>query len=132
MSSPEWKNRRVRLINKTFNLDENKSNGFEDRRYECQRCHWNFCRDELEVHHLTYERLGNEKDGDLVVVCKRCHGILDNIRANESEQRRQNALYEAQLDGWASKKYGEYWHEDNDWYDIAQEFDEWLERKGDW
>lgn len=27
----------------------------------------------LEVHHLTYERLGQELDDDLIVLCDRCH-----------------------------------------------------------
>lgn len=27
----------------------------------------------LDVHHLTYERLGNERAEDLVVLCRRCH-----------------------------------------------------------
>jgi hypothetical protein len=27
----------------------------------------------LNVHHLTYERLGNETPGDLIVLCRSCH-----------------------------------------------------------
>lgn len=27
----------------------------------------------LQVHHLTYENLGNEKDEDLILLCKKCH-----------------------------------------------------------
>lgn len=27
----------------------------------------------LDVHHLTYERFGNERDDDLSVLCRRCH-----------------------------------------------------------
>jgi 5-methylcytosine-specific restriction endonuclease McrA len=27
----------------------------------------------LDVHHLTYARLGREHDSDLVAVCRRCH-----------------------------------------------------------
>lgn len=30
----------------------------------------------LEVHHLTYERLGHEDLDDLVSLCKRCHAIV--------------------------------------------------------
>lgn len=40
----------------------------------CKRCHresnW------LEVHHLTYERRGREREIDLLVVCPDCHGKL--------------------------------------------------------
>jgi 5-methylcytosine-specific restriction endonuclease McrA len=34
----------------------------------------------LQVHHLTYERLGRELDTDLVVLCRQCH-------ANEHRDR---------------------------------------------
>ena len=35
---------------------------------------------ELEVHHLTYDRFRRERPDDLLVVCKTCHGIADDIR----------------------------------------------------
>ena len=38
--------------------------------YSCQRCgkmHG------LDVHHVTYERLGNELPDDLEVLCRGCH-----------------------------------------------------------
>lgn len=42
---------------------------------ECQRCHaWNCT---LEVHHLTYDRLGHEASEDLQVLCHKCHEIAD-------------------------------------------------------
>lgn len=31
---------------------------------------------ELEIHHLTYDRLGCERIEDLVTLCTRCHGEL--------------------------------------------------------
>ena len=39
----------------------------------CQRCG---ARGPLDVHHLTYARLGRERPGDLLAVCERCHGAL--------------------------------------------------------
>jgi 5-methylcytosine-specific restriction endonuclease McrA len=40
--------------------------------YRCQLCNG---RDgTLEVHHRTYERLGFELPGDLIVLCSVCHG----------------------------------------------------------
>ncbi len=30
----------------------------------------------VELHHLTYERLGNELDSDLLPLCRKCHGLL--------------------------------------------------------
>ena len=38
--------------------------------YTCQRCG---SRSNLDVHHLTYERLGHELLRDLVVLCRTCH-----------------------------------------------------------
>jgi hypothetical protein len=36
----------------------------------CERC--GQCR-RLDVHHLSYARLGRERDGDLCVLCRDCH-----------------------------------------------------------
>lgn len=33
----------------------------------------------LQVHHLTYSNVGNEKLDDLIVVCPRCHMELHGI-----------------------------------------------------
>ena len=30
----------------------------------------------LHVHHRTYARLGNERDGDLVILCDECHELF--------------------------------------------------------
>lgn len=38
----------------------------------CQIC--NESGVQLDVHHRTYERLGNEFDSDLTVLCNSCHG----------------------------------------------------------
>lgn len=38
---------------------------------KCQKCGQD-CK-ELEVHHKTYERLGDEEPDDLVVLCRPCH-----------------------------------------------------------
>ncbi|MFK4726066.1 putative HNH restriction endonuclease [Bradyrhizobium niftali] len=36
----------------------------------------------IEVHHRTYERLGDEIDGDLVALCSECHlGVTSMLRA---------------------------------------------------
>lgn len=48
--------------------------------YQCERCHVG--RD-LQVHHLTYDRLGAEQDDDLEVVCRGCHLGLHVHELNE-------------------------------------------------
>lgn len=39
----------------------------------------------LEVHHLTYERLGREADDDLIVLCPSCHREQHGIPEPEPE-----------------------------------------------
>ncbi len=59
MASGGWRRRRRRAI------------GRAGRR--CQRCG---ARGPLDVHHLTYARLGRERPGDLLAVCESCHRAL--------------------------------------------------------
>jgi len=49
---------------------------------KCQRCEASYS---LEVHHLTYDRLGAEAEGDLMVLCAMCH-----LREHQNPNR--NAL----------------------------------------
>jgi len=73
----------------------------------------------LQVHHVTYERLGRERYEDLQVLCRTCHHELH-------VDRRAAALYEARLDGWVSKVLGCDWDgEDYDYW--AERFDRWLD-----
>jgi hypothetical protein len=39
--------------------------------YTCQDCGEN--QRPLDMHHLTYKRLGNERMSDLLTLCRRCH-----------------------------------------------------------
>jgi len=50
----------------------------------CYRCGADGKRVILQIHHLTYARLGHENLTDVRPVCKLCHQLLD-------EQRRQRA-----------------------------------------
>jgi 5-methylcytosine-specific restriction endonuclease McrA len=38
--------------------------------FSCERCG---CGEALQVHHVTYKRLGNELNEDLRVLCRFCH-----------------------------------------------------------
>ena len=38
-------------------------------------------RDNLHVHHATYERMGSERDEDLRLVCERCHSEIHAIHS---------------------------------------------------
>ena len=39
-------------------------------RFKCERCYSTTL---LQAHHLNYDRLGNERMSDLVVLCRGCH-----------------------------------------------------------
>lgn len=43
----------------------------------CERCNGT---GPLEIHHVTYERLGCEKAQDLLALCEHCHEIADRYR----------------------------------------------------
>lgn len=58
LRSPEWRAHRERAL------------AAADHR--CQRCG---APDELEVHHLSYDRLGFERPQDLQVLCNPCHAL---------------------------------------------------------
>jgi len=60
LKTDHWKARRL----KALALGENK----------CRVCGVESGR--LEVHHNTYERLGHERDADLVVLCRDCHKLF--------------------------------------------------------
>jgi 5-methylcytosine-specific restriction endonuclease McrA len=56
------------------------SEGYRQRRAKaldasggiCEHCNE---RNPLEVHHRTYERLGNEMPWDLIALCRTCHDV---------------------------------------------------------
>lgn len=41
--------------------------------YKCEKCGKDAIDANLEVHHLTYDRIGKERFGDLQVLCRNCH-----------------------------------------------------------
>lgn len=55
--------------------------------YQCEYCAAHH--EPLEVHHLHYNRVGNEQKGDTMVCCKMCHPILDYNRRSEDRDARR-------------------------------------------
>jgi hypothetical protein len=51
----------------------------------------------LEVHHLTYERLGHERPDDLIVLCRMCHCEQHDIAYEE--KRASQSIGEALAKG---------------------------------
>jgi 5-methylcytosine-specific restriction endonuclease McrA len=69
LRSPKWRRKREQRLK----LDQ----------HACQQCGKTSNEYPLEVHHLTYKRLGNERMEDLQTLCVLCHPIAT------SEQRRK-------------------------------------------
>lgn len=46
---------------------------------KCRTC---LSKERLEVHHVTYERFGNENLDDLITLCRDCHEAITNSIRN--------------------------------------------------
>lgn len=120
LRSPKWKKLRQQTLA--------RANG------RCERC--TKIPKRLEVHHLTYDRLGDERLTDLLALCNDpCHVEADEEREREVEwlrqERGEEARREAAKETYFAKKYGEDW--DRRWYAdperMDDEFDRWWEKK---
>lgn len=63
LQSPIWKAKRLTIL--------------EDRGYKCENCQ---SRRSLQVHHLTYVRVGKELPEDLRLLCRNCHEKVHGIK----------------------------------------------------
>ena len=66
LESDEWKEKRSKV--------RRRARGW------CERCK---VRRREDVHHLTYQNVGNEKLTELVGVCRKCHEFLHGLRAED-------------------------------------------------
>lgn len=72
LKSPEWSARRERC--------------FEVNGRQCSHCKYT---GRVQVHHLTYERLFHEHEGDMLPLCAKCHELIETvIKLNPSTVRR--------------------------------------------
>lgn len=76
----------------------------------------------FHVHHLDYDRLGNERLTDVQIVCNECHPRADQERARKNESRAEERAYDNALATYARKKYGENVEIDEA---IMEEFYDW-------
>lgn len=66
LRTPDWQARRYKWLLASGGM--------------CQRCGIGGEVSGLDVHHLTYDRLGEELESDVVVVCRPCHEKADQER----------------------------------------------------
>jgi hypothetical protein len=62
LDSPQWKARRKVELDRAG--------------HRCQACNASGDDIVLDVHHRTYDRVGNEGPADLIVLCRKCHGAI--------------------------------------------------------
>lgn len=86
--------------------------------YKCQYCGASGVL--LQVHHLTYARLGKEKQADLRVTCETCHEKADEVRR-----------FEAGLQTYSVKRWGENWQDKPGREAAEKEFKSWILTKKD-
>lgn len=72
LESQEWQDFRSRII--------------RDRDNKCEACDADGTYTTLQVHHLTYVRLGREWNSDVQLLCIPCHELAD-------EKRKQTTWY---------------------------------------
>lgn len=85
-------------------------------RNKCERCG---SKRKLQVHHLTYVRLGNEEPSDLEVLCCKCHMNEHNLLkvkktkvkkqltlAQKVDKKKRKQLEKAKRKKRLKKKYG--------------------------
>ena len=98
----------------------------------CEKCKKPFAQSDLELHHLTYARIGgNEKDADIVVACRLCHDKLDKDRDRKTEEENDEAYTDSArenwLNNWAMKKYNdEFWEYTHDRELVEEDFKQYL------
>lgn len=121
----EWRTKYTAVIN-SFRWKGLKMRLLGERGHVCGRCGkkaW-----PLEMHHKTYERLGEELDSDLELLCPNCHKKADEQRADEGRSRASRALHSARFYGWCRAVYGEgYEPDESDW----DRFNDWAESRDD-
>ena len=67
----------------TFHWIQTRNKALERAGFKCQLCNSD---DNLQVHHRTYENLGDEQNADLIVLCANCHKKFhDIVESNEGE-----------------------------------------------
>ncbi len=111
MKSSRWKNTRLAL--------------FKLRGKKCEACGSNH--PSLEVHHITYERLGHERLADLKIVCKACHEEEDRKREAAVRRKKEEARIDRVFATWFEKRTGRsaFYARPSDYGDFAS----WLEMK---
>lgn len=86
-------------------------------------------RSRLELHHLHYRTLGQERPEDVVALCRWCHIVWDEERAKEGRSRADSALYNARVEGFA-RSLGYDTEGSVDWDSVEDRYERWIDSRG--
>lgn len=67
----------------------------------------------IQVHHLTYDRLGRERPEDLLPLCISCH--------KREHKRLREEKWKRRVMAFGASRYGPNWEDSFDWDDIEDE-----------
>lgn len=89
---------------------------------------------EVDLHHTTYENLGNENLEDLTALCRRCHTLVHvlerrgeltlDLEGFESDERA--AAYAIEQDARKAKAQADREGRLNEWHVARADFERWL------
>ena len=73
--------------------------------FKCQKCGRPF---DLQVHHLTYDRIGKEDINDLITLCKNCHARVEEGKKEYLEFKKELSTHHDNVQNFIK----EYEHRD--------------------
>jgi 5-methylcytosine-specific restriction endonuclease McrA len=76
LNSDRWKAKRLKVLSRD--------------KFKCQKCKK---AQATQVHHLTYERIFNERMTDLMSVCARCHREIHGIKDKVKTKRKRLKIF---------------------------------------
>lgn len=86
---------------------EKRQQKLKQAKWHCEQANLGSCKGSLQVHHKTYDNLGNEPLEDLGVLCEVHH---------------QEADIERRFDVWATRKYGANYETYQDEWELSEEY----------
>ncbi len=129
IQSIEWTARRARFLVKK-KCEEYHPYPTNKEHWHCKGCYARLLLGLVEVHHKTYDRLGQERDSDLEVLCRKCHILADKDRKERNRRRKRSSSFAKRAAGWGRKVYGPRWRKNIGVERVTKEFEAWLEAKG--
>jgi hypothetical protein len=97
-------------------------------KYKKKSCFCCMSKNRLQIHHLHYDRLGCERDVDIITVCRKCHKKIHSIHPFGNAHNVVKQQYDKQREPKIKKKY--YNHRRNPKYqEQLRRFNKKIEKR---